>query len=134
MALLTSRPQRPLPLSQLVLAMAALWLAPVGIGLLGLALTYGFGWLITSEAALGLWLSAYALLMSPLFSWIGWLIALPAVMLVLHRGWFGWASAALVGIAAGASAGALAETAIALPFGLVAILALRAVLGRLVPL
>jgi glucose-6-phosphate-specific signal transduction histidine kinase len=70
------------------------------------------------------------LVLSPLFSWIGWLIALPPVWLALRFGWFGWLSAAAIGAAAGGVAGEIAGTALALPFGLVALVALRAVLGR----
>lgn len=133
MALLHSAPQRPLPWGALALWIGVLWMVPVVIGLLGLGLfmVIPTTW---AEAGLRLWFYANALLFSPLFSWIGWLIALPFVALALNRGWFGWAPAGLIGAAAGAMAGAVADSEIALPFGLVAVLALRAVLGRALPL
>lgn len=133
MALLRSSPQIPLPWGKLLLWVAGLWIAPVPIGWLGLAL---FGGLTqtSAEVGLGLWFAANALTFSPLFSWIGWLIALPPVALALQKGWFGWAVAAAIGIIAGSIAGAVADTELALPFGLVAVLILRAVLGRVLPL
>ena len=134
MVVLLSQPQSPFPWPHLLLSAGALWVAPVALGLGGLALGAAMGRMIGGEPALVLWFHAYALLLSPLFSWVGWLIALPPVASALHGGWFGWASAAVIGAASGAVAGALTETELALPFGLVAILALRAVLGRLLPL
>lgn len=129
MGLLRSPPQVPVPWTKLLLAMAALWLAPVLLGLIGLMLFLIIGktW---ADFGLGVWFTANALVFSPLFSWIGWLIALPPVALALRQGWFGWASAALIGAAAGFVAGQIAQSAIALPFGVAALLALRAVLGR----
>lgn len=133
MALIRSTPQSPLRWSPLLLAMAGLWIAPVLVGLFGLAMflligkTYG-------EMGLGIWFFANALTFSPLFSWVGWLIALPMLALALRWGWFGWAPAAGLGALAGAMAGAIADTDIALPFGIVAVLALRLVLGRVLVL
>lgn len=133
MGLLRSAAQRPLPLGTLVLWTAVLWLAPLLVGLIGLGMFMAIGktW---ADAGLGVWFVANALFFSPLFSWIGWLIALPMVALALQRGWFGWGPAAGIGAAAGAMAGAVADTEIALPFGLIAVLILRAVLGRALPL
>jgi len=110
-----------------------LWIAPVGLGLIGLALAVPAGRL-WAESSLELWFIASALIFSPLYSWIGWLIALPSVMLALWQGWFGWATALLIGAGSGLVAGTLADTEISLPFGIVALLVLRAVLGRIMPL
>jgi hypothetical protein len=87
-----------------------------------------------AEAALVPWAISYALLFSPAFSWVGWILALPPVTLALWRGWFGWISAGLIGAGAGALAGALVDTELALPFGVVGLVALRAVLGRVLTL
>lgn len=133
MALLRSQPQVPLRWPPLLVSVAALWLAPIAVGLLGLAMYFAFG-RIWADLGLGVWFVANALTLSPLFSWLGWLIALPMIWAALRHGWFGWASAALIGAAAGAAAGKLADTELALPFGILAILALRFVLGRLLPL
>lgn len=133
MAWIRSTPQRPVPWRPLLLAVAGLWVAPVALGLAGLMVfaMLGNG---AAEAGLYLWFVSNALLFSPVFSWIGWFAALPAVALALRHGVFGWAGAALIGAVAGSVAGAVAETEIALPFGILALLALRAVLGRWMPL
>jgi len=138
LALLTSHPQRPLPWARLLGSVAALWVAPVALGLAGLMLFIAANRLLDGQGGadivLGLWFFSYALVLSPVFSWVGWLIALPPVALAVHRGWFGWGAAALIGAAAGSIAGAAVETEIALPFGVLALLALRALLGRVLPL
>ena len=133
MALIRSRPQTPVPWQSLLLAVATLWLAPVLVGFVGLAM-YGLIGKTWAEFGLGVWFVANALAFSPLFSWVGWLIALPPVWAVLRFGWFGWLGALGIGAAAGGLAGEIAQTAAALPFGMVAILILRAVLGRVIPL
>ena len=138
MALVASRPLDPLPWRQLLAATGVLWLAPMALGLCGLAIfmafSRGLGDQMYGELALSLWAISYALLLSPAFSWVGWVIALPAVAFALGRGWFGWGPAALIGITAGTVAGAVVESDLALPFAILALLALRAVLGRVLPL
>ena len=133
MALWRSRPQVPLRWPVLLASVAALWLAPIAVGRMGLGLFFVFG-KVWADLGLGVWFVANALTFSPLFSWIGWLIALPMIWLALGRGWFGWAAAALIGAAAGAIAGELAATELALPFGFAALLALRLLLGRVLTL
>jgi hypothetical protein len=110
------------------------WLLPMALGLAGLLLTFAVNRLAGAEAALVPWAISYALLFSPAFSWTGWLLALPPVALALWRGWFGWGSAGLIGAGAGALAGAMVDTELALPFAIVSLLALRALMGRLLPL
>ena len=133
MALIRSTPQNPVPLQPLLLSVVALWLAPVLVGFAGLAM-YGLIGKTWAEFGLGVWFVANALAFSPLFSWVGWLIALPAIWAALRLGWFGWLGALAIGAAAGAIATEVVQTPAALPFGIGALLALRAVLGRLVPL
>lgn len=133
MNLIRSQPQTSLAIGAVLLSCFLLWIAPVGLGLVGLALAVPIGRL-WAEPGLELWFIASALIFSPLYSWIGWLIALPPVMLALWQGWFGWAAALLIGAGSGLLAGALADTEIALPFGILALLVLRAVLGRIMPL
>ena len=111
-----------------------LWLAPVALALLvipPLQLVAETSFL--AGAVLFLLVVASGLMLSPVFSWLGWLIALPCVWWLLRHGWFGWGSAAALGFASGAVAGAFVASEIAAPFGLVALLALRALLGRLEP-
>ena len=138
MALLTSRPQHPLSWRKLTATVGMLWLAPVTLGLVGLFIFATISKVSddfeSADALLALWFYSYALLLSPLFSWIGWLLALPPVALALKRGWFGWGAAMMIGAAAGALAGAVADTELALPFGILALLALRAALGRVMPI
>lgn len=133
MAAIRSLPLNPVPLRPLLLVVAALWAAPVLVGFAGLAMfsVIGKTW---GEFGLGVWFVANALAFSPLFSWVGWLIALPAVWGALRLGGFGWLTAALIGAAAGFVAGEITQTEIALPFGIGAVVALRAVLGRVLPL
>lgn len=128
-ALLTSPPLDPVPWRGIVLGIAGLWLGPVAFGALGLM---GFALLgeNSGDPGLALWFFSYSLLLSPFFSWVGWIIALPAIWLALRRGWFGWLPAFGIGAAAGALAQGLVQSAFALPFGAIAVVLLRAVLGR----
>ena len=119
-----------MPLATILLSFLVLWIAPVGLGLIGLLLAVVVGRL-WAEPALGLWFIASGLIFSPLYSWIGWLVALTPVMLALQQGWFGWVVAIAIGAGSGLVAGALADTEVALPFGIAALLVLRAVLGRI---
>lgn len=123
----------PVPWRSLLVSVGVLWIAPVLVGFAGLLLFALFGQTY-GDYGLYVWFAANALTFSPLFSWVGWLIALPIIWLALAWGWFGWLPAAAIGALAGSAAGALADTDIALPFGIVALLALRAVLGRVLPL
>lgn len=112
-------------IAPLLATAAILWAAPVLLG----ALLYGVATLASpGEAALGLLAIAIALIFSPLLSWIGWAFALPAVWLLLRRGMFGWLPAGIVGLASGAVAGALTDSAVAIPFAILSLLALRAAL------
>ena len=128
-----THPQTPLPVASVLFSCFLLWIAPVGLGLTGLVLAVAVGRL-WAEPALVLWFVASGLIFSPLYSWIGWLVALPPVMLALLQGWFGWAVAIAIGAGSGLAAGALADTEAALPFGIAALLVLRAVLGWTLPL
>ena len=71
MALIRSIPQTPVPWQRLLLAVAALWLAPVLVGFVGLAM-FGIVGKTWAEFGLGVWFVANALTFSPLFSWVGW--------------------------------------------------------------
>ncbi|RUS58565.1 hypothetical protein EGN72_16635 [Pseudorhodobacter sp. E13] len=129
MRLFRSAPQDPVPKTLFFGGIAALWAAPLLLGWLFSALAPMAKPFLSSEAQLYLYGWTYLLFFSPLFSWVGWLVAAPLLWVMLRHGWFGWASAAALGAAAGAIAGALTSSAAALPFGLVALLCLRALLG-----
>ena len=129
--LMRSRPGTP-PLSLMAMVGLGLWLAPVALGGGCLAL-FGMIGGGGGTAGIAFWAAGMALLLSPLFSWAGWVIALPAAWALMAQGWFGWLPAAALGLAAGAMAGALMDSTLGTPFGVAAMLALRAVLGRLWP-
>ncbi|MBD3763532.1 MAG: hypothetical protein IE927_02040 [Rhodobacterales bacterium] len=112
----------------LLLAGATLWLAPVAAGLVLLAVFALVGdW--AGVTGLALWAAGMALVLSPVFSWIGWLIALPATALLLRQGWFGWLPAAALGAVAGLLAAEVAQSELAPWFGLVSVTGLRDLLG-----
>lgn len=114
---------------RLVGTAVVLWILPGVIGAILLALIdTGAG-----GTAFRAWAFASALGLSPMFSWAGWLVALPLVALALHWGWFGWLPAALVGAFSGWLVGFVAGTELAGAFGMVAVLAMRGLLGFTVP-
>ena len=129
-----------LRLSDWLLASLTVWL---GAMVLGAAVTALATWLSalmglgrpdeeTAHPLLLLFLTGYILLFSPLFSWLGLVLALPAVWLLLRKGAGGWASFALLGAGAGTLAGLLIPgflTLMASLFGLLAALAFRWVLA-----
>ena len=109
----------------------ALWILPAVIGAVLLQIVdTGSG-----DMSFRAWAFASALGLSPLFSWAGWLVGLPLVALALRAGWFGWLPAALIGAFAGWLVGQAAGVEAGGPgiFGLVVMVALRALLGRAVP-
>ncbi|MFN4157520.1 MAG: hypothetical protein ACK4GO_03820 [Gemmobacter sp.] len=117
---------------RLLVTAALVWAAPAALGLCLMTGALLLGRL-QPDLALPLWAIAAALLFSPLLSWIGWVLALPAVWLLLDRGRFGWLPAALIGLLAGAIAAAITDSELATGFGLVSLLALRALLPRTAP-
>ncbi|MFN3954432.1 MAG: hypothetical protein ACK4LQ_08250 [Pararhodobacter sp.] len=126
-----------------VLSSLAVWLAPLPLGLGVLVLAYGLGVLLSLDDMLDaahplvvVHVAGYLLFFSPLMSWLGLLLALPLAWFLVRRGWGGWASFAVLGLAAGTLAGALLPNfapAVASAFGLLAALAFRWILFRLSP-
>lgn len=131
---LRSAPQKPVPKGLLFSSMAAIWGAPCVLGWMLAAVVLMGKTILPAEVQLGLYGLVYLLIFSPVFSWIGWLLALPLIWFLLRDGWFGWVSAGAVGLVCGAVAGSLIGTSAALPFGFLALLALRAALGWKLPL
>ena len=124
-----------------LLASLAVWLGALVLGAamvaLGMALSalMGLGAPEDDRAhpLMLLFVTGYIFLFSPVFSWLGILLALPAVWLLLRWGAGGWASFALLGAGAGTLAGLLIPgflTLMASLFGLLAALAFRWVLAR----
>lgn len=124
-----------------VVAILGTWAVPalLGLGLAGLGLslgrvTDGAGW------ALALVSIGWVLAFSPLLSWVGLLALAPLFWLLLRGGRAGWASAMAAGAVASLAAlaalsafGGGMAALIVLPFGIVAALILRGVLGWLAP-
>lgn len=126
-----------------VLASLAVWLAPLPLGLLLLALAHGLAAILSLDGApdaahplLVMHLFGFVMFFSPILSWIGVLLALVPAWLLVRRGWGGWASFAGLGLLAGTLAGAMVPNfaaAIASGFGLFSALAFRWILFRLAP-
>ena len=129
-----------LRLSDWLLASLAVWLGAVVLGAAMVALGTALSALMGLGAPeddgahplVALFVTGYILLFSPMFSWLGIILALPAVWLLLRGGAGGWASFALLGAGAGTLAGLLIPgflTLMASLFGLLAALAFRWVLA-----
>jgi hypothetical protein len=125
MGLVASPPGVSARLTPLIVTAVLLWAAPVALGGVLYAIAVAAG---TGEGALGILTIAIVLIFSPILSWIGWVVALPAVWWLLTRGMFGWLPALATGLGAGAIAGAITDSELAIPYGIVSLLALRAVL------
>ena len=132
--LLQSTPQTPVPLAPLLTGIAVLWAAPLLSGLFLMALVKLLATALPAEVQLQTYVIAMALFFSPFFSWTGWLLALPLGWVLLRSGWFGWLPAAAAGLVSGSVAGSLTDSAVAPLFGLIALLLLRLLLGRSLPL
>lgn len=117
----------------LMAALAAVSLpSAVGLALVGL-----FGLLhgqMAPEPGLALWVIGTALMLSPMLSLPGMMLALPVVSLLVRLGWFGWLPAAATGLGVGAVIGAMMDFAPAALAGALVLMVLRAVLGRLRPM
>lgn len=110
----------------LVILAAVLWIAPGLVGGLLLALSR---LVIAGVGPLGdLWAIAAILTLSPMFSWMGWVLALPAAWWLSRKGWFGWLPAAATGYVSGLLAGQVMGGEVAPWFGLVSLILLRALL------
>ncbi len=108
------------------------WIAPVPIGLALL----GVSRLLSPEPALLVGLAGMAMLVAPMWSWVGLALGLPAAAGLLAVGWFGWIPALVTGalsalVAAEAIGGM--GSAPALAVGLPAAAAFRAVLAAIRP-
>ncbi len=71
------------------------------------------------------------LMFSPVLSWIGFAVAAPLQWLLLRRGWYGYGSAAALGLGIGAALAGPLDTEAALWLGAPLLLAQRALLPRI---
>lgn len=134
MTLIHSPEQMHTPWRDLLAAALAAVLLPSALGLLGLGLFRLFHGVLPSEAALTLWAASTALMLSPLLSLAGMILALPVVSLLIRLGWFGWLPAAATGLVIGGVIGAMMAFAPGALCGAAVLLILRAVLGVLRPM
>lgn len=91
------------------MATALIWLGPVVLGLVLLALAYALGAGMDAtggHGALGtVYITGFIFFFSPILSWIGLLVALPAAAWLMSHGLGGWASFTLLGLVVGLVAG-----------------------------
>ena len=81
-----------------------------------------------------LWTVGTALMLSPLLSLAGMILALPVSSLLIRLGWFGWIPAAVTGLVIGGTIGAMMGFPPGGLAGAAVLLILRATLGLLRPM
>lgn len=124
---------RMLGFAGLLKALLIVWLLPSAVALVAMALQWLFGTVALGSGGMMLWAATVLLLMSPVLSWLGLVLAGPIAAALMDRGWFGWCPALALGLAAGGLTAWLMDHELAVSFGAALITALRAVLGRLCP-
>lgn len=134
MSLFLSLPHEKTPVKDLLYATVAALVIPAALGAAMLALFNIGGRVFSNEFALSLWIGGMTLLLSPFLAIAGMILAFPVASYLIRLGWFGWASAAVTGLAIGGVLSGLMEVDLAAPFGMASLLILRAVLGRLRPM
>ncbi len=134
MNLLRSRLLPKTPWQHLITAGLLAIMLPCALGVAGLIVFYIGGNLLQIEAALFLWMSSTALMLSPFLSMAGMILALPIAAVLLRKGWFGWLPAAGLGLTIGALIGAISKFEPGTAIGLCILLMLRWLLGRFCPL
>ncbi|MFN7224084.1 MAG: hypothetical protein ACK4MS_08695 [Paracoccaceae bacterium] len=134
MSLLRSAPHLDTPWRDLLTAAIVALLLPSAVGGLLIGVFHLFGERMPPTVGLFLFGPAMALMLSPLLSFAGMMLAVPLSSILIRAGWFGWLPAAANGFGVGSVMGALFGMNIAAPFGLCALLILRATLGRLRPM
>ncbi len=83
------------------------WIAPIPLGLIMLGVPVMLMWLLESlslatPSAVSLTFGlGWIVLFAPALSWLGLVLALPAIWLILRNGWGGWGSFAMGGLAIG---------------------------------
>ncbi|NEX47236.1 hypothetical protein [Pseudotabrizicola algicola] len=134
MSLIYSPEQLQTPWRDLLTAAVVAVLLPAATGVLCLGLLRLAGPALPPAQGLALWVTGTALMLSPLLSLAGMILALPVASLLIRLGWFGWLPAAATGLAIGGAIGAMADFAPSAVSGAMILLILRAVLGILRPM
>ncbi len=117
----------------LLLGLVITWLLPSAVALVALAVQYLAHTAAMGELGLMVWAASVLLLVSPLLSWLGLVLAAPFVAMLMDRGWFGWIPAIALGLLCGGVMAYLTGDALGLSFGAALLVSLRAILGRLYP-
>lgn len=131
MSLIRSAPTDGTPWRDLFSATAVAVAIPFFIGVVLLALFLVARSVLTNGPDLVIWVIAMALILSPLQTVAGMILALPLAAVLIRAGWFGWVPASLLGLSIGGLMGTMIKFEPGAAFGLCVTLILRAVLGRL---
>lgn len=135
MFLLYSRPEgyEFMRFRGLLIGLLIVWLLPSAVALVALAVQYLADTTAMGELGLMVWAASVLLLVSPILSWLGLVLAAPFVAMLMDRGWFGWIPATLLGMACGGVVAYLMDNALGLSFGAALLVSFRAIAGRLYP-
>lgn len=135
MSLLRSAPNgyERLGFRGLALSVLVTWLAPSVVAVLALGVQKLLGTPSWGDRYLLLWASTYLMILSPILSWLGLILAAPIVAAMMDRGWFGWIPALVLGVAAGCVIAVLMGHAVAISFGAMLLIMLRGMIGWLKP-
>lgn len=90
----------------------------------------GFG----TDWQLLFWMIATVMLFSPLYSWVGFVLAVPAIRALQRRGRFGWGQTVLLAAGISVMLAALLDLPAALWFGVPLLLVMRLYLRQIFPL
>lgn len=118
---------------RLSVALLVVWLLPSVVAALALGAQKLLGMPQWGGRYLLLWASTFLMLLSPVLSWLGLILAAPIVAVLMDRGWFGWIPALLLGVAAGTVIALLMGHGMAISFGAMLLVMLRAMIGWLEP-
>ncbi len=117
----------------LLKALLVVWLLPSAVAAVALGVQWLFHTTAYGAGGMMAWAASMLLLMSPVLSWLGLVLAGPIVAALMDRGWFGWIPALILGLIVGGITAWLMEHEVALSFGAFLVVGLRALLGRLCP-
>ncbi|MDP2080881.1 MAG: hypothetical protein U0934_02015 [Pseudotabrizicola sp.] len=134
MSLIRSREQLQTPWRDLLTAAVAAVLLPSGLGIVCLGIFSLVQQIMPATAGISLWVIGTALMLSPILSLVGMILALPVASLLIRLGWFGWVPAAATGLVIGGVIGAMMDFAPGALAGAAIVLILRATLGLLRPM
>jgi hypothetical protein len=132
MTLLLSTPDgfRLLGWRKLAVALLTTWLLPSLVAALALGLQWLMGSQSWGDGFLMFWALSVLVLFSPVLSWFALLVAIPLVMVMMNRGWFGWIPALMLGMIFGAALAFFVGNEAMVTFGAAQMAILRGLLAR----